>query len=87
MERSNGKTGTSYRVPKSDILFDDNRDKQIEWNKMTSKIEKVRLSSEADSFVWILYSNGKFSIASMYNAILVQANYPVLKPLWSWKSH
>jgi hypothetical protein len=50
---------------------------------MTSKIEKVCLSSEEDSFVWILYSNGKFSVASMYNAaMLVQANYPVLKPLW-----
>jgi hypothetical protein len=49
---------------------------------MTSKIEKVRRSSEADSFVWILYSNGKFSVALMYNAMLVQENYPVLKPLW-----
>jgi hypothetical protein len=60
-------------------------DKLTEWNKMTTKIAKVRLSSEVDSFVWNLHSNGKFSVASMYNEMLVQANYPLLKPLWKMK--
>jgi hypothetical protein len=60
-------------------------DKLTEWNKMTTKIAKARLSSKADSFVWNLHSNGKFSVASMYNAMLVQANYPLLKPLWKMK--
>jgi hypothetical protein len=31
---------------------------------MITNIEKVHISSEVDSFVWILYSNGKFSVAS-----------------------
>jgi hypothetical protein len=60
-------------------------DKLTEWNKMTTKIAKVRLSSEADSFVWSLHSNDNFSVPSMYNAMLVQANYPLLKPLWKMK--
>jgi hypothetical protein len=52
---------------------------------MTTKIAKLHLSYEVDSFVCNLQSNGKFFVASMYNAMLVQANYPLLKPLWKMK--
>jgi hypothetical protein len=48
---------------------------------MITKITKIQFYSQADSFVWNLHFNGKFLVASLYNAMLMQANYPHMKTL------
>jgi hypothetical protein len=53
---------------------------------LLQRLASVQLTDEKDEFQWNLYENGKFSVASMYNA-LISSDLQVLdnKKIWKMK--
>jgi hypothetical protein len=47
------------------------------WNALLQRLATVQLSQGADEFRWNLHESGKFSVDSMYKA-LVQPSRPVV---------
>jgi hypothetical protein len=42
----------------------------ITWNSLLLRLESIQLSQGPDEFRWNLQSNGKFTVSSLYNAII-----------------
>jgi hypothetical protein len=43
----------------------------IAWNALLHRLANIQLQDEHDEFRWKLHGNGKFSLASMYNALIL----------------
>ena len=56
----------------------------LAWNALLLRLESIQLSEGQDEFRWNLQSNGKFSVSSLYNAI-IQPEIPVDKKKKIWK--
>ena len=55
------------------------------WNDLLSRLEVIQLSDEPDTFRWKLHQNGKFSVKSMYDA-MVHNEVPIdNRKLWKLK--
>ena len=55
------------------------------WNELLTRLEDIQLSGEPDIFRWNLHQNGKFSVKSMYDA-MVHCDVPVdNRKLWKLK--
>ena len=55
------------------------------WNDLLTRLEAVQLSAESDIFKWNLHLNGRFSVKSMYDA-LVHNEEPIdNRKLWKLK--
>jgi hypothetical protein len=48
------------------------------WNALVQRLAHIHLQDGHDEFRWNLHKNGKFSVASMYNA-LIQPDMPIDK--------
>jgi hypothetical protein len=53
---------------------------------LLQRLDNVHLTNGKDEFHWNLHENGKFSVASMYNALIL-TDLPVLdnKKIWKMK--
>jgi hypothetical protein len=49
----------------------------VSWEALLQRLANVNLTDGRDEFHWNLYENGKFSVASMYNALIL-TNLPAL---------
>jgi hypothetical protein len=58
----------------------------VSWENLLQRLASVQLTDRKDEFQWNLHENGKFSVASMYNA-LISSGLPVLdnKKIWKMK--
>jgi hypothetical protein len=60
----------------------------LDWNALLQRLANVHLQPGHDEFRWNLHENGKFSVASMYNA-LIHPDVPIDTPnnnkLWKLK--
>jgi hypothetical protein len=58
----------------------------VSWENLLQRLASVQLIDGKDEFQWNLHENGKFSVASMYNA-LISSGLPVLdnKKIWKMK--
>jgi hypothetical protein len=56
----------------------------VAWNALLHRLESIQLSIGPDEFCWNLHSNGKFSVSSLYNAI-IQPDLPVDNNNKIWK--
>jgi hypothetical protein len=56
----------------------------LAWNALLLRSESIQLSEGQDEFRWNLHSNGKFSVSSLYNAI-IWPEIPVDKNKKIWK--
>ena len=55
------------------------------WNTLLGRLAMIHLSPGSDIFRWSLHENGKFSVDSMYRA-LIQTELPIdNKKLWKMK--
>jgi hypothetical protein len=43
----------------------------VAWNALLQHLADVQLQDGHDEFRWNLHGNGKFSVASMYNALIL----------------
>jgi hypothetical protein len=43
----------------------------VAWNVLLQHLANIQLQDGHDEFRWNLHKNGKFSVASMYNAIIL----------------
>ena len=41
------------------------------WNELLTRLDDIQLSDEPDTFQWNLHHNGKFSVKSMYDAMVI----------------
>jgi hypothetical protein len=58
----------------------------VAWNALLQRLDSIQLSNGTDEFRWNLHPNGKFSVGSLYKAI-IQSNIPVNsnKKIWKMK--
>jgi hypothetical protein len=58
----------------------------VSWDNLLQRLASVQLTVGRDEFQWNLHENEKFSVASMYNA-LISSDLPVLdnKKIWKMK--
>jgi hypothetical protein len=56
----------------------------VAWNALLQRLATVHLSLGPDEFCWNLHKNGKFSVDSMYNA-LIHLDIPVDSNKMIWK--
>jgi hypothetical protein len=49
----------------------------VSWEALLQRLANIQLTNGKDEFRWNLHENGKFSVASMYNAMIV-SDLPVL---------
>jgi hypothetical protein len=54
------------------------------WNALLLHLESIHLSEGPDEIRWNLEPNGKFTVSSLYNAI-IQPDIPVDKNKKIWK--
>jgi hypothetical protein len=43
----------------------------VSWEALLQRLSNVQLTNEKDEFGWNLHENDKFSVASMYNALIL----------------
>jgi hypothetical protein len=43
----------------------------VAWNALLQRLANIQLQDGHDEFRWNLHENGKFSVASMYNALIL----------------
>jgi hypothetical protein len=43
----------------------------VSWNALLQRLANIQLQSGHDEFRWNLHENGKLTIASMYNALIL----------------
>jgi hypothetical protein len=43
----------------------------VSWEALLQRLANVNLTDRRDEFHWNLYENDKFSVASMYNALIL----------------
>jgi hypothetical protein len=60
--------------------------RHVSWDNLLQRLASIQLIVGRDEFQWNLHENGKFSVASMYNA-LISYDLPVLnnKKIWKMK--
>jgi hypothetical protein len=46
------------------------RQRLVSWNALVERLADIHLQFRHDEFRWNLHENGKFSVASMYNALI-----------------
>jgi hypothetical protein len=51
--------------------------RRVSWENLLQRLASIQLTDGKDEFQWNLHENGKFSVASMYNA-LISSDLPVL---------
>jgi hypothetical protein len=60
----------------------------VDWNALLHRLANIQLQDGHDEFRWNLHENGKISVASMYNALILP-NVPIDKisneKLWKLK--
>jgi hypothetical protein len=60
----------------------------VAWNALLQRLANIRLQDGHEEFRWNLHENGKFSVDSMYNALILP-NVPINKisndKLWKLK--
>jgi hypothetical protein len=58
----------------------------VSWDNLLQRLASVQFTVGRDEFQWNLHENGKFSVASMYNA-LISSDLPALdnKKIWKMK--
>jgi hypothetical protein len=58
----------------------------VSWEALLQRLANIHLTDMKDEFHWNLLGNGKFSVASMYNALIL-TDLPVLdnKKIWKMK--
>jgi hypothetical protein len=58
----------------------------VSWEALLQRLANVQLTNRKNEFRWNLHENGKFSVASMHNAMIV-SHLPVLdnKKIWMMK--
>jgi hypothetical protein len=58
----------------------------VSWEVLLQRLAHVQLTEGKDEFHWNILDNGKFSVASMYNALILP-DLPVLdnKEIWKMK--
>jgi hypothetical protein len=44
----------------------------VSWNALLQHLANIQVQSEHDEFRWNLHESGKFSVASMYNALILR---------------
>jgi hypothetical protein len=47
------------------------RQRLIDWNALLQRLANIQLQDGYDEFRWNLHDNGKFSVAFMYNALIL----------------
>jgi hypothetical protein len=64
------------------------RQRLVAWNALLQRLVNIQLQDEHDEFCWNLHENGKISVASMYNALIL-SDVPIDKvsndKLWKLK--
>jgi hypothetical protein len=55
------------------------------WNELVGRIMHVRLNDHADVFVWNLHQNNKFTVHSLYLALINNGIAHMNKQLWRVK--
>jgi hypothetical protein len=43
----------------------------VNWEALLKRVAKIQLTTMKDIFRWNLYEKGKFSVASMYNMLIL----------------
>jgi hypothetical protein len=43
----------------------------VAWNALLQRLQNIQLQDGHDEFLWNLYENDKFSVASMYNTLIL----------------
>jgi hypothetical protein len=58
----------------------------VSWEALLQRLALIQLTEGKDEFHWNLHMNGKFLVASMYNALILP-NLPILdnKKIWTMK--
>jgi hypothetical protein len=58
----------------------------VSWESLLQRLANIQLTNGKDEFRWNLHENGKFSVASMYNALIL-SDLPVYdnKKIWKMK--
>jgi hypothetical protein len=54
------------------------------WHALLERLANIQLTDEPDEFYWNLHVNGKFTVDSMYKAIL-HSDLPINKNKQLWK--
>jgi hypothetical protein len=49
----------------------------VSWEALLQRVANVQLTEGKDEFHWNLHENGKFSVTSMYNALIL-SDLPIL---------
>jgi hypothetical protein len=62
------------------------RPRQVSWDALLLRLANIQLTTGKDIFRWNLHENGKFSVASLYNALIL-SDLPVYdnKKIWKMK--
>jgi hypothetical protein len=60
--------------------------RQVSWDALLLRLANIQLTTGKDIFQWNLHENGKFSVASLYNALIL-SDSPVYdnKKIWKMK--
>jgi hypothetical protein len=45
--------------------------RQVSWDALLLRLANIQLTTGKDIFRWNLHENGKFSVASLYNALIL----------------
>jgi hypothetical protein len=56
----------------------------VSWNELLQRLASIQLVQGADEFRWNLTKNGKFSVSSMYKALIIP-NQPIMNNKYIWK--
>jgi hypothetical protein len=52
--------------------------RQVSWDALLLRLANIQLTTGIDIFWWNLHENGKFSVASLYNALILASLYNAL---------
>jgi hypothetical protein len=57
----------------------------ITWQRLMAKVSQIQLTGRRDTFIWSLQQNGKYTIHSMYRALVVPNMLPHNHAIWKLK--
>lgn len=60
-------------------------DKLVAWNELVLRLASIQLTEGQDTFRWSLHQHGKFSVHSMYRALINGMVFPINRYLWKLK--
>ena len=55
------------------------------WLDLLTRTVNIQLQNGPDVCIWILQSNGQFSVKSMYATLMDETVLPIIQPLWKLK--